>query len=149
MHGCFNLALYLTFLGITLFAGTELFVRTFPRSIPIYVLDQFEPVLRSKVAKARNPPTKEEDTIRIPRNDHVPPDLLRVYKPQTVISLPFQDHGTVKRVTMVSLEFYADALHEFLALAKKESFQPIVAYTADAPIVHFKNKESDETTITA
>lgn len=74
-------------------------LRLIPSAIPLGVLEQFEPALRSRIAVARRLPTRK-DTVLIPRSDGGPADLLWVYRPHTEVTWAFDEPGIAKTVEM-------------------------------------------------
>jgi hypothetical protein len=75
----------------------ELGLRLLPQGIPFDLLTEFEPDIRSAIARRRNL-QRSEDTILLPRDDGGPPDRLWTYKPNTDVSQPFREPGNVPAV---------------------------------------------------
>src|SRR5262245_57632054 len=77
----------------------ELALRLVPSAIPLSVLNEFEPTLRSAIAKQRNL-QRVEDTVLVPRDDGGPADRMWIYKSGVEITRPFDEAGIVKTVRM-------------------------------------------------
>jgi hypothetical protein len=75
----------------------ELALRLVPGAIPLNLLTEFEPALRSSIAKQRKL-QRVEDTVLIPRDDGGPADRLWIYKPHVEVSEPFDEAGIVATV---------------------------------------------------
>ncbi len=86
--------------GLTL----ELGLRLLPQAVPFDLLAEFEPSIRSAIARRRNL-QRAEDTTLLPRDDGGPPDRLWIYKPDTDISQPFDEPGIVPVVHTDQLGF--------------------------------------------
>ncbi|HYC01055.1 MAG TPA: hypothetical protein VEC57_18110 [Candidatus Limnocylindrales bacterium] len=87
-------------LATVLFLATlELALRLVPRAIPLEVLEQFEPRLRSKLASSLKFPTRK-DTVLVPRTDGGPADILWVYRPEAEVTWTVDEPGVVKTVRM-------------------------------------------------
>lgn len=84
---------------LTFVVPLELALRLFPGAIPLSLLTEFEPAMRSAIAKQRNL-RRAEDTVVIPRDDGGPADRLWIYKPQVVVTEPFDEPGIVDTVRM-------------------------------------------------
>src|SRR5437773_11944810 len=68
-------------------APLELALRLFPSAIPLSLLTEFEPTLRSAIAKQRKL-QRVEDTVLVPRDDRGPADRMWIYKPGVAVSEP-------------------------------------------------------------
>src|SRR6185436_13662803 len=84
---------------IAFLAPLELALRLFPGAVPLSLLTEFEPGLRSAIAKQRKL-QRVEDTVLIPRDDGGPADRMWIYKPGVVITQPFDEPGIVDTVRM-------------------------------------------------
>lgn len=82
----------------------ELALRLLPAAIPLNLLTEFEPALRSAIAKERKL-QRVEDTVIIPRDDGGPADRLWIYKPRVEVTEPFDEPGIVATVRMDDLGF--------------------------------------------
>jgi hypothetical protein len=75
----------------------ELALRLFPGAIPLSLLTEFEPGLRSSIAEQRKL-RRVEDTVLIPRDDGGPAERMWIYKPHTEVTEPFDEPGIVDTV---------------------------------------------------
>jgi len=80
-------------------APLELALRLFPSAIPLNLLTEFEPTLRSVIAKQRKL-QRVEDTVLVPRDDGGPADRMWIYKPRVEVTEPVDDTGVVGTVLM-------------------------------------------------
>ena len=80
-------------------APLELALRLVPSAIPLNLLIQFEPTLRSAIAKQRKL-QRFEDTVLVPRDDGGPADRMWIYKPGVEVTEPFDAAGIVHTVRM-------------------------------------------------
>ena len=72
--------LVLVLLGLAcFFVPLEAALRLFPQGIPLSLLNEFDPGLRSKIAAARKL-QRVEDTVLVPRDDGGPADRMWIYK---------------------------------------------------------------------
>lgn len=74
-------------------------LRVLPRAIPLSLLAEFQPQLRSRIAARRNLP-RVEDTVLLPRDDGGPPDRLWIYKGGADVTRPYDEPGIVQTVRM-------------------------------------------------
>lgn len=87
-------------LAIGFFLGSlELGLRLLPRAIPLALLIEYEPELRSQIA-ARRGLQRRADTRVLERSDGGPPDRFWVYKPGSVVPFLFDEPGVVEAVTV-------------------------------------------------
>jgi hypothetical protein len=87
-------------LAIFAFVGPlELGLRLVSSAIPLNLLVEFEPTLRSAIAKQRKL-QRFEDTVLVPRDDGGPADRMWIYKPDTEITEPFAEAGIVDTMRM-------------------------------------------------
>jgi lysophospholipase L1-like esterase len=115
-------ALACTSVAITL----ELALRFVPGAIPLGVLKEFEPGLRTKIASRRKLQTKE-DTIPMQRDDGGPPTGMWIYKAGAEVRYDFDEPGIVPTVRMDAKGFCnpdPDAYEQptFQVLALGDSF---------------------------
>ena len=82
---------------IAFVAPLELALRLFPAVVPLSLLTEFEPGLRSAIAKQRKL-QRVEDTVLIPRDDGGPADRMWIYKPHVEVTEPFDEPGIVDTV---------------------------------------------------
>ena len=75
-------------------APLELALRLVPSAIPLNLLIEFEPTLRSAIAKQRKL-QRFEDTVLVPRDDGGPADRMWIYKPGVEVTEPFDEPGIV------------------------------------------------------
>lgn len=75
----------------------ELALRLFPSVIPLSLLTEFEPGLRSAIAKRRQL-QRVEDTVNVPRDDGGPADRMWIYKPHVEVTDAFDEPGIVATV---------------------------------------------------
>jgi SGNH hydrolase-like domain, acetyltransferase AlgX len=75
-------------------APLELALRLVPSAIPLNLLIEFEPTLRSAIAKQRKL-QRFEDTVLVPRDDGGPADRMWIYKPGVEVTEPFEEAGIV------------------------------------------------------
>ena len=80
-------------------APLELALRLVPSAIPLNLLVEFEPTLRSAIAKQRKL-QRFEDTVLVPRDDGGPADRMWIYKPGIEITEPFAEPGIVDTMRM-------------------------------------------------
>ena len=80
-------------------APLELGLRLVPSAIPLNLLVEFEPTLRSAIAKQRKL-QRFEDTVLVPRDDGGPADRMWIYKPGIEITEPFAEAGIVDTMRM-------------------------------------------------
>jgi hypothetical protein len=80
-------------------APLELALRLVPSAIPLSLLTDFEPTLRSAIAKRRKL-QRVEDTVLMPRDDGGPTDRMWIYKPGVEVTKPFDEAGIVDTVRM-------------------------------------------------
>ena len=80
-------------------APLELALRLVPSAIPLSLLTEFEPTLRSAIAKQRKL-QRVEDTVLLPRDDGGPADRMWIYKPGVEVTKPFDEAGIVDTVRM-------------------------------------------------
>jgi hypothetical protein len=81
------------------FVLLEISLRLFPGLIPPFLLAEFHPAARQRVAESLGYPT--DRTVRLlPRSDGGPPHLTRVFRPRASVTLEVPDTGFVKTVTM-------------------------------------------------
>src|SRR5262245_19850647 len=78
-------------------APLELALRLFPAAIPLSLLAEFQPTVRSAIAKHRKL-QRVEDTVLIARDDGGPADRMWVYKPHVEVTEPFDEPGIVDTV---------------------------------------------------
>ena len=87
-------------LAIGLFLGSlEVGLRLLPRAIPLALLIEYEPGLRSEIA-ARRGLQRRADTRVLERSDGGPPDRFWVYEPGSVVPFLFDEPGVVTAVTV-------------------------------------------------
>ena len=80
------------------FALLEASLRLFPRLIPPFLLADFNPTARARIAEQLGFPT--EKTVRLlPRDDGGPPRRMRLFRPGARVTLDVPDPGFVKTVT--------------------------------------------------
>jgi hypothetical protein len=77
----------------------ELALRLVPSAIPLNLLTEFEPTLRSAIAKQRKL-QRVEDTVLVPRDDGGPADRMWIYKPGVEVTARFDEAGMVDTVRM-------------------------------------------------
>lgn len=82
----------------------EIALRAFPQAIPIALLSEFHPTIRSRVA-ARRKLQRVEDTVLVPRDDGGPADRMWIYKGGAEITKEFDEPGIVPRVRMDDMGF--------------------------------------------
>jgi hypothetical protein len=82
----------------------ELGLRVAPVAIPLEILEQFEPELRSAIAERRKLTTKK-DTVLVDRDDGGPPDRLWVYRPGAEIHWDFVESGLVQTIRVDEMGF--------------------------------------------
>lgn len=82
----------------------ELALRLVPAAIPLSLLTEFEPALRSAIAKERKL-QRVEDTVIVPRDDGGPADRMWIYKAGVEVTEPFDEPGIVATVRMDDLGF--------------------------------------------
>ncbi len=104
----------------------EIGLRVAPVAIPLEVLEQFEPELRSAIAERRKLTTKK-DTVLVDRDDGGPPDRLWVYRPGAEVHWDFVEPGIVQTIRVDDMGFCnatADAYRRetFDVLAIGDSF---------------------------
>ncbi len=75
-------------------APLELALRLVPSAIPLNLLIEFEPTLRSAIAKQRKL-QRFEDTVLVPRDDGGPADRMWIYKPGVEVTESFDEAGIV------------------------------------------------------
>jgi hypothetical protein len=95
-----SIARFLLLLAVAIvafIAPLELALRLFPGAIPLGLLTEFEPGLRSSIAKQRKL-RRLEDTVLIPRDDGGPAERMWIYKPHAEITEPFDEPGIVATV---------------------------------------------------
>ena len=80
-------------------APLELALRLVPSAIPLNLLTEFEPTLRSAIAKQRKL-QRVEDTVLLPRDDGGPAERMWIYKPAVEVTVPFDEAGIVETVRM-------------------------------------------------
>jgi len=80
-------------------APLESALRLVPRAIPLSLLTEFEPTLRSAIAKQRKL-QRVEDTVLVPRDDGGPADRMWIYKPGVEVTVPLDEAGIVETVRM-------------------------------------------------
>jgi hypothetical protein len=80
-------------------APLELALRLVPSAIPLSLLTEFEPTLRSAIARQRKL-QRVEDTVLVPRDDGGPADRMWIYKPGVEVTKPFDEAGIVETVRM-------------------------------------------------
>ena len=80
-------------------APFELALRLVPSGIPLNLLTEFEPTLRSAIAKQRKL-QRVEDTVVVPRDDGGPAERMWIYKPAVEVTVPFGEAGIVETVRM-------------------------------------------------
>jgi len=85
-----------------LVAGVEFSLRLLPQVIPLPLLQHFQPDLRTRIAEARDLPTRN-DAIAMERDDGGP--LLRRYRPLTEVTWAFRDEGAVQSIVTDELGF--------------------------------------------
>jgi hypothetical protein len=96
-------------------APLELALRLFPDAIPLSLLAEFEPAMRSAIAKERNL-RRVEDTVVVPRDDGGPADRLWIYKPHVEVTEPFDEPGIVDTVRMDDAGFCNSATDAYATL---------------------------------
>ncbi|MCI0655893.1 MAG: hypothetical protein L0170_02350, partial [Acidobacteria bacterium] len=80
------------------FALLEVSLRLFPRLIPPFLLADFNPTARARIAEQLGFPT--DKTVRLlPRDDGGPPRRMRLFRPGARVTLDVPDPGFVKTVT--------------------------------------------------
>jgi hypothetical protein len=84
---------------LTFVVPLELALRLVPGAIPLSLLTEFEPSLRSAIAKKRKL-QRVEDTLIVPRDDGGPADRMWVYKPGVEVTEPFDEPGIVDTVRL-------------------------------------------------
>lgn len=89
--GLLSAALFLSLLEIGL--------RLFPAVIPLALLSEFNPSVRSAIAERRHL-QRAEDTIQLPRDDGGPPDSMWLYKGGIDVTQDFDEPGIVKTMRM-------------------------------------------------
>ncbi|HYC57474.1 MAG TPA: hypothetical protein VEL28_21260 [Candidatus Binatia bacterium] len=99
----FRIASILLALGLFL-VTLEAALRLIPSAIPLEVLEQFEPELRSRIASGLKIPTRK-DTILVPRGDGGPADVQWIYRPGTEVTWALDEPGIVKTVRMDAAGF--------------------------------------------
>lgn len=87
----FSLTVFFLFLEVAL--------RILPVAIPLSLLEQFEPEMRSHIADRRKLTTRK-DTVLLERRDGGPPDRMWVYAPATQVHQEFDEPHIVKTVTV-------------------------------------------------
>ena len=80
-------------------APLELALRLVSGAIPLNLLIEYEPTLRSAIAKQRKL-QRFEDTVLVPRDDGGPADRMWIYKPGVEITEPFAEAGIVDTMRM-------------------------------------------------
>jgi hypothetical protein len=80
-------------------APLELGLRLVPSAIPLSLLTEFEPTLRSAIAK-QHKLQRVEDTVLVPRDDGGPADRMWIYKPGVEVTAPFDEAGMIDTVRM-------------------------------------------------
>src|SRR5215470_18893956 len=91
---------FIVFAAVAIFAFVaplELALRLVPSAIPLSLLTEFEPTLRSAIAKQRKL-QRVEDTVLVPRDDGGPSDRMWIYKPHVDVTEPFDEPGIVDTV---------------------------------------------------
>jgi len=78
-------------------ACLELGLRVAPQAIPLDLLEQFEPAMRSAIASRRKLTTKK-DTVLVPRHDGGPADRMWVYRPGAEVHWTFDEPGITNTV---------------------------------------------------
>lgn len=79
--------------SVLLFLGSfEIGLRLLPGAIPLGVLMNFEPGLRSEIAGRRNL-QRRDDTVALPRSDGGPEDRFWVYKPGVDVVYDYSESG--------------------------------------------------------
>jgi hypothetical protein len=73
----------------------ELGLRLVPSAIPLNLLIEFEPTLRSAIAKQRKL-QRFEDTVLVPRDDGGPADRMWIYKPHIEVTEPVDEASIVE-----------------------------------------------------
>jgi hypothetical protein len=104
----------------------EISLRMFPGLIPPFLLADFHPPVREKVAAMRGLPT-ERSVVFLPRDDGGPPRGLRIFRPGAEVAWDFPDPGFVRRVVMDESGFCnppgaGEAPVEFVALGDSFTF---------------------------
>ena len=93
---------FIVLAAVVIFASVaplELGLRLVPTAIPLNLLIEFEPTLRSAIAKERKL-QRFEDTVLVPRDDGGPADRMWIYKPGVEVTEPFDEPGIVDTVRM-------------------------------------------------
>ena len=86
-------------------------LRLFPRLVPPFLLADFNPAARARVAEQLGYPT--EQTVRLlPRDDAGPPHRMRLFRPGARVTLEIPDAGFVKTVTMDEEGFCNQVMEE-------------------------------------
>jgi lysophospholipase L1-like esterase len=96
---------FLPFFALACFVlPLEAALRVFPQAIPIALLSEFHPVIRSRIA-ARRRLQRVEDTVLLPRDDGGPADRMWLYKGGAEITREFDEPGIVPTVRMDDMGF--------------------------------------------
>src|SRR5215510_3165427 len=98
---------FIVFAGVAIFAFIapfELALRLVPSAIPLNLLTEFEPTLRSAIAKQRKL-QRFENTVLVPRDDGGPADRMWIYKRGVEVTAPFDEAGIVDTVRMDNAGF--------------------------------------------
>jgi lysophospholipase L1-like esterase len=82
----------------------EAALRAFPQAIPLALLAEFHPEIRSRIASRRRL-QRVEDTVLLPRDDGGPADRMWVYKGGAEITKEFDEPGIVPTVRMDDMGF--------------------------------------------
>jgi hypothetical protein len=89
---------------VSFLAALEVGLRIAPVAIPLEILEQFEPELRSAIAERRKLTTKK-DPVLVERDDGGPPDRLWVYRPGAEVHWDFVEPGIVQTIRVDDMGF--------------------------------------------
>lgn len=92
----------------------EAVLRLVPRAIPLALLEQFEPGMRTAIAAELDLTTKA-DTVLVPRTDGGPAERMWIYQPRARVTYAFDEPGIVETIQVDDAGFCNPAPDAYFA----------------------------------